>query len=139
MLREDHRVEDEDKKAAATSDGQQHEYWPGNTLPSYAEKACLVWDATWRGKREPLDDEAAAALGRDLEVAAEFRLAADSPLPPRNRELLERIGEAAAKLANLLIECPTALRMIERYWPGLPTTSVPPVRTRPPPGSGEAR
>jgi hypothetical protein len=67
-----------------------------------ADKARLVWKAARVPKCGPLGDEAAAALGHDLDWAAQWRAAAGSTLPPRERERLKQIEDAATKLASLL-------------------------------------
>lgn len=85
--------------------------------PSEADKARLVWDATWRGEREPLGDEAAAALGHDLEWAVRWRTNAGSSLPPRERERLKKIEGHANKLTQLLGAQSGTRDNIERYWP----------------------
>jgi hypothetical protein len=84
---------------------------------SAADKAQLVWEATWKGEREPLDDETAAALGVDLEWAACFRTVADSPLPPRTGSRIKQIEAKARGLERLLASNPAACCMIEHFWP----------------------
>jgi hypothetical protein len=69
---------------------------------SIVEKARLVWDATWLGNREPLDDKTAEALGKDLDWAARFRKTAGSSLSPDARDLIQQIECAAHKLEGLL-------------------------------------
>jgi hypothetical protein len=66
---------------------------------SAADKARLVWEAARVPKCGPLDDKAAETLGKALEWAAQWRIIADSTLPPRERERLKSIELAAGPIA----------------------------------------
>jgi hypothetical protein len=87
---------------------------------SDANKARLVWDATWLGKREPLGDEAAAALGDDLKWAVGLRADTDSLLPRDTHALIQQIENTACKLSRLLASDTDAafhaLHMIRQCW-----------------------
>ena len=65
-------------------------------------KARRAWNATWLGKRDPLDNKTAEALGRGLDLAASFRETAGSGLSPKTRDLIEQIEGTASKLEDLL-------------------------------------
>jgi hypothetical protein len=94
--------------------------------PSAAEKARIVWEKTWLGKRAPLDDQAAETLGKELEWAASWRAVAGSTLPTRERERLKSIELAAKKLASLLAGFPATRGRIEQCWPDFPAAGAPP-------------
>jgi hypothetical protein len=93
---------------------------------SVADKARLVWKAARVPKCGPLDDKAAETLGKALEWAAQWRIIADSTLPPRERERLKSIELAADKLSCLLARYPATRGRIEQCWPDFPATGAPP-------------
>ena len=98
----------------------------GTIALSAANKARLVWEAARVPKCGPLDDKSAETLGKALEWAAQWRIIAESTLPPRERERLKRIELAAIKLAGLLAKYPATLDRIEQYWPDFSAASDPP-------------
>src|ERR1700730_4451732 len=65
-------------------------------------KARRVWEVAAVPKCGPLDDKAAEALGRDLEGAARWRVAAYSSPLPRIDNRIKQIETTARKLSSLI-------------------------------------